>query len=351
MKIRTRLFLLILPIVLVIVLAMSYLTYFTWYHDTLEHFRTSLEALSTNSQPIINKVIEEEARKLQGFVLIGAILTIIFVTCGIAFVANKISQPVEQLKNAALSLAAGNYGKKIEVDGPKEITELSNTFNTMSECLREHLQRLEESSLVREKMIGEVECFRILQTKIVQGVADKFTHPQMRLKAIGIPARSPHTPTVLEILENKEDKVVIRFKEATQSGFDGIYELIEGKEVSSFITGTLEKKGAKSFQFESKEINMPKPFLWLAKKQEVVANEKEALIEAGDLIIFVNRGLNELMIKDGIVNNWFSRIFRHFADEGLSSCMTLLANELAFLSQRNDLKSPLQAICIEIEKA
>lgn len=337
MNIRTRLLLLILPTVLAVVLSISFLSYYTWYNEALSYFKDNPEILTV------------KAHETQGFILIGALLTVFLIMIGVAFIANNISQPVEQLKNAALTLAAGNYGKKIEVQGPQEIAELANTLNTMSECLREHLTRLEENSLLREKMIGEVECVRILQAKLVQGIADSFSHPELQLRAINISARAPHRAMVIEILENSVHQVSLRFKEANFLGFDGIYELIQGKEAVSFVQLTLTKE-ANSWNLDELISDMPFPVIWSAKKSEIITARNGAKLEENDFVIIVNTSLNQIIRHEGSIHHSFTRVFRHFAEDGIDAFTTLLANELAFLSQKHELRAPLQAICLQVQR-
>ena len=295
------------------------------------------------------EVLDIKAHEAQGFILLGALLTVLLIMIGVAFIANNISQPVEQLKNAALTLAAGNYGKKIEVHGPQEIIELANTLNTMSECLREHLTRLEENSLLREKMIGEVECVRILQAKLVQGVAENFSHPELQLRAISITARAPHKAMVLEILENKQSQVSLRFREANFLGFDGIYELIQGKEATSFVQITLTKE-LNVWSLDELISDMPLPVIWSAKRSEIITARNGAKLEENDFVIILNTSLDRLIRHEGSIHHSFTRVFRHFAEDGIDAFTTLLANELVFLSQKHELRSPLQAICLQIQK-
>ena len=102
---------------------------------------------------------------------------ILLLVVGIVFIiADHISKPVRQLNRAALEIAAGDYEANIRVEGPKEIMELAHTLNTMSQCLVEHMSRLKESSLIRERMYGEYECSLLLQYYMLQHVIEDFSH-------------------------------------------------------------------------------------------------------------------------------------------------------------------------------
>jgi len=331
MKIRSRLLLLFLPTVLAIIVAISFISYYAWHHELISQVHG-------------------------GLILLGAVGTIVLMMTGIAFIADNISQPVEQLKNAALTLAAGNYGKKIEVKGPQEISELANILNTMSECLSEHLTRLEENSLLREKMIGEVEAYRLLQTRLIQGIADTFSHHKMRIRALCTPSKAPQRAAVLEIVENKDTQVTLRLRESNFIGFDGIYELMHGSDACPEISVGLTKQEAK-WQLQTTRRDMPEPIIWSTDRSEtVIVKDSHTAIQSNDFIIIINQGLDSLIrdpVQHSLLHHSFHRVFRHFAEEGIDACATLLANELSFLessflAKQQEKRSPLIAICIQI---
>jgi len=293
------------------------------------------------------EVIDKKALQTQGFIFVSALFSFLLLVAALVYIANYISAPVEELKNAALTLAAGNYGRHIEVRGPEEISELANTLNTLSECLREHMTRLEENSLLRERMIGEVECIRILEDKLVDIPAENFSHPVIRLKTVGIQGRTPHKTSVLEILENKKDKVAILFKEASLIGFEGISELVSGKETISFCRASL-KKEKRHWKLRFQLNNSPEPLLWSTRQGALIPCTNRMDTVKGDYIIFMNPSLNELVRNGDTIQHWFVRVWRNFADQGLDACTTLLMNEFTFLAQRHELSAPLEAIILQI---
>ena len=162
MTIRSRLLLLLLPSLITFFLLMSLFFYF------------NLE--------IINGFMS----RLQ-FLMLGFFITLLLITVTVFVIADRISKPVRQLNQAAMEIAAGDYEANIEVKGPKEIVELAHTLNTMSECLVEHMSRLRESSVVRERMYGEYECALLLQHYMLQKVIEEFHHASLRMVLISVP--------------------------------------------------------------------------------------------------------------------------------------------------------------------
>ncbi|MCB1119130.1 MAG: HAMP domain-containing protein, partial [Chlamydiia bacterium] len=139
----------------------------------------------------------------------------------ISLIAHKSTRGLLQLKNAALEVAAGNYEQHIDVRGPKEIAELANSFNTMSDCLIDNLRHVQESTLEKEKRFGEYECAQFLQNRMLNQPIHNFTHRQFSLHLL-THNLTPHfkgllfhsTPTSLTLFE------------AEAPSLDGIYTLL-----------------------------------------------------------------------------------------------------------------------------
>lgn len=290
-------------------------------------------------------VIDRKARQTQGLILFGGVITVVLIMVGIAIIAKNITQPVEELKNAALTLAAGNYGKRIEVQGPHEITELANTLNTMSECLKEHLVRLEENSLLREKMVGEVECIRILSMKLFQNVADTFSHPEFDLKCVSLIGKTAFRPSVFAVRENGEHTIILHLSQSNFLGFEGIYELILNGKGYPFCDVQLTKT-KNSWHLSSESENFVHPLIWKNNEATMVVGNKPQALSPGDFIIIPNQELFNLAYENGSIQPWFLRIFKHFGEDGIETSCALLYNECLFLTQKEGKGAALQAIVL-----
>ena len=202
MTIRSRLLILLLPTLIAFVILISFFS----------HFNSSREIMFA-----------------------GSFLTLLLVTMAVFLIADKISKPVRQLNQAALEIAAGDYEANIEVEGPKEIVELAQNLNTMSQCLVEHMSRLKESSMIRERMYGEYECALLLQHYMLQKVIDDYTldpafqedkHlPPLRMLLISIPL-SPLQKGLLLNISHLSAGTSLALLEASEPGFSGLFQLI-----------------------------------------------------------------------------------------------------------------------------
>lgn len=86
----------------------------------------------------------------------------LFITCAVSLLAGLISfglayhfaKPVSELSKAALSIADGNYDKRIRISGKDEITDLMKAFNFMAKRTEESVNELEEAARRQEEFTG-----------------------------------------------------------------------------------------------------------------------------------------------------------------------------------------------------
>ena len=172
------------------------------------------------------KIIDKKLHEGLWMIALSSGMTILIITTILFIIANKIAHPVQKLNNSALAIAGGGYGQQIQVKGPKEIVELSNTLSTMSECLYENINRLKENSLLKEKMYGEYECALFLQNHMLQKVIDECDTDAIGLKAISFFSRNPRG-LLLDLPETEDqEQILIHLVEAKDKGFEEMYQLL-----------------------------------------------------------------------------------------------------------------------------
>jgi len=76
-------------------------------------------------------------------------------------VAGGASRPIQRLAETTHEIAAGNFGRRVEVEGPGlELANLAEDFNRMSLNLESHLQQLRQAAQAnRELFIGSLRAF------------------------------------------------------------------------------------------------------------------------------------------------------------------------------------------------
>lgn len=82
------------------------------------------------------------------------------------YITRKLTEPISQLKDGALLVAAGRYGQQIEIKAPSELETLANSFNKMSKSLKDTITQLTLSNEELEKRRRSQELMRFISRKI-----------------------------------------------------------------------------------------------------------------------------------------------------------------------------------------
>lgn len=286
--------------------------------------------------------------------LVAAILLLVLV---IFLIYERISKPVRELNRAALKIAAGNYETHIAVKGPKEIVELAHTLNTMSECLVEHISRLEKSSLRRERMFGEYECAVLLQHHMLQKVIENFNHTALLMRLVSVPHSTLQKGLFLKI--DSSDEIAFTLIEASENGFPGLFQLNQS---ANLPLEDLKNKGYINCRLDFEEKMSPilhwtahdlhPPLVWSLKTEAFSKSENQKFqLHNGDMIFLCNSSLIREFKKGEALEAWFSRILRHFSEDGLGTIETMLTNELSFLAKKHNAKHHYYILCMQVSSS
>jgi len=304
-----------------------------------------------------------------GAVLIGALLVhpqnilaiagigllMLIAMASLYLMAGKISAPVQKLNNSALTIAAGRYGESIQVQGPKELQELANTLNTMSQCLLENINRLKENSLIREKMAEETECAHLLQNLLLQKNIDECTSESIAVKAISFSSPFPRGLLIDFPNFGPPEIITIQMAEAKRDGFDGIYQLLtqyklckeRSQEKLPFpsIRLVLDRN---SSMITARSTGCAPPYLWSSAASELHELKGKRPIVAGDYVILMNRGFCSFFKDSSHIVELLTKVLKHFAQDGLETISAMLSKEISFVTKRKDLIDDLHLLCIQI---
>ncbi len=283
------------------------------------------------------------------FLIFGsAIFTIIANVSALFWIANRLSRPVQKLNNSALAIAAGQYGESIQVKGPKEIAELANTLNTMSECLHENINRLKENSLLREQMYGEYECSRLLAHLMLQKNIEDCRSDAFAVKPIIAFSESPKG-LLLDFPKSGHPHLFhIHMAEAEEAGIEGMYQLLirskEAKEnrVRNFLT---LNRSQSTIQWDGPQI----PLAWsLQEECWIEGSGKKMQVEVGDFFFLFNEGFARFYRTPQKISDFLARVLKIFAQDGLETISAMLQKEIGFALRRKDLEEDLHLLCFQI---
>jgi HAMP domain-containing protein len=271
-----------------------------------------------------------------GLSFLGLILVAI---SGVYALASKISAPLRRLNHSALSIAAGEYGESIEVSGPKEVEELANTLNTMSQCLAEQINRLKENSAAFQRDVGEAECARLLQQLILKKAVDHCKSRSIAVRTISLFSDMPRG-LLLDYPLNAPHLLEIRLVEAEEEGLEGLYTLLTRANPSlaiqiDLISSRLTWSG------------MGTPLLYSLQKNRFVP-PSEHILEMGDLLLVPNQGLLQFFKGSELLERHLSKVLKLFASDGLDSLVPLLQKEISFATKRKEVESDLHLFCFQL---
>lgn len=334
MRIRTRLLLFLLP---PLIGGIALISILFAYH-----------LMGLMSGELSPALMEVKFRECLGLIFGGAACTIFVMITTLYMIANRISRPVQRLNNSALAIAAGQYGESIRVQGPKEIAELANTLNTMSECLHENINRLKENSLIREKMYGEYECSMLLQHLMLQKNIDDCRSDAIAVKPIT--AFSEHPKGLfLDFPKSKTPHLFhIHMAEAEEVGLEGMYQLLtQYKHSKENRTGTFLTldRSQSTLYCEGPQL----PLVWsLAEGRWIEWNTLPIKVESGDFFFLFNQGFSSFYRDPPKIANLLAKVLKIFAQDGLETTAAMLQKEISFALRRKDLEDDIHLLSFQI---
>lgn len=334
MKIRTRLLIFLLPVIIGSIALLSGL------------FAYSLKAVMSADVP--HALVEQKFHECLILILICTGFTVLVVTAALYLIANRISKPVQRLNNAALAIAAGQYGESIRAQGPKEIAELANTLNTMSECLHENINRFRENSLFRDQMYGEYECSMLLQHLMLQKNIDDCRSDAVAVKSITFFSDHPRGFLLDFPKSDQEDLFHMHLEEAEENGFEGMYQLLTRYKYSK------ESHGHTSFVLDRNrsllQWNGPQaPLVWSSEEKRFITSSSCIIsVDSGDFFFLCNQGIATFYRDSDKIVAFLTKVLKIFAQDGLENTVSMLQKEIGFAMKRKDLAEDLHLLCFQI---
>lgn len=292
--------------------------------------------------------VDKKLQRALFSLIASALATVVLVSLSVFFAANKISQPVQKLKNAALDIAAGEYDTSITVTEPQEIAELANTLNTMSACLKENIERLRQNATARERLLGEYECALLLQKRMFQKACEGLDDPHLLLQGLcSDVAPQPHGIYVTWE-KNASGNLSIIFYESMQQGFDSLYNLLQGSEKQNAA------KLQMNFNWIENSLNytlhgMPMPMIWTKSRLLTLAEAGNPFFfEKGDVVIAVSNAWHTLFSNENDLQKWLLPLLTHFGQESFPLFTKMAQKEITFQCDHSHLDKDFFVLIIRL---
>jgi two-component system NtrC family sensor kinase len=101
----------------------------------------------------VKRSVARSLRVLLAFITLDAFIVVLF---GSWFLSRAVVRPIERLSRAAAAVAAGDLSQRVPVDRGNEIGSLGETFNVMTDRLRESRSRIEDQIVRLENANAEL---------------------------------------------------------------------------------------------------------------------------------------------------------------------------------------------------
>lgn len=111
-------------------------------------------------------------------VLIALILSCMLLAL-LQWVIRRILKPLDNLKEAANTIAGGNYTERIPIRRKDEIGEISDSFNRMAERIQEHICKLGEVNEKQRQLLGSLAHELKTPMTAIQGYAETLQRIQL----------------------------------------------------------------------------------------------------------------------------------------------------------------------------
>ncbi len=105
-----------------------------------------VEEVKSQATIFVENAFEGQLRNAIGFAVVAALLAVIAAIVG----AKTLTQPIRQLRDAARSLARGNFDVRVTANTGDELGDLSIGFNKMVPALEERMRQVRDLNIARE---------------------------------------------------------------------------------------------------------------------------------------------------------------------------------------------------------
>lgn len=161
-----------------------------WYRNTLKNkdyitynnheYIVFIKDLENDMDLIVNVPVDElfaMVKKHIHILFINFIISCLLIAGFIYLTLSKnVNKPIKYLRKTALEIGAGDLDKKMEIDSPLEFAELAQTFNKMTQDIKEYITRLDKESAEKKKMESELNIAKAIQLSSLPNIFPPYAN-------------------------------------------------------------------------------------------------------------------------------------------------------------------------------
>jgi len=169
-----------------------------------------------------------QAQRRTSYLLVGGILVVVLILGWFVMrqLRRTVEQPVNDLRDAAREVEAGNLDVQVDARQDDEIGELASSFNAMVNASREKTEALEEKSAQAERAREEAEALR-------EEAEDEQTYLREQFDRISAVLGAVEEGDLTQRLEVEQDDAVGTLMRQVNTMIDHLASLIEEVEATS----------------------------------------------------------------------------------------------------------------------
>lgn len=161
-----------------------------WYKNTLKNkdyyvydnhkYIIFIKELDNNMFLIVSVPEDElfaKVRKHIHVLFINFIISCLLIAGFIYLTLSKnVNKPIKYLRKTALEIGAGNLDKKMEIESPLEFAELAQSFNKMTQDIKEYITRLNKETAEKKKMESELNIAKAIQLSSLPNIFPPYAN-------------------------------------------------------------------------------------------------------------------------------------------------------------------------------
>ncbi|HID26511.1 MAG TPA: HAMP domain-containing protein [Methanosarcinales archaeon] len=135
-------------------------------NEIIESAIATQKVIKEHTENISNKTKSDTMHTINQ-ILIGLFVTILIVSL-ISFIsARSITKPIQKLTQSAKKIGEGYLEYKVKINTGDEIENLANSFNKMTDDLKQNIEELRRATAEKERMLQELEIARVIQQSFI----------------------------------------------------------------------------------------------------------------------------------------------------------------------------------------
>ncbi|GBE58096.1 phytochrome-like protein cph2 [bacterium BMS3Abin01] len=139
--------------------------------NAISNYNAVLAASFNNRNQQAQAEVEKASSGLRSYFLFTALLGLSLSLLITITAARRLSRPVQELKDAAAAMVAGDLERRVQVNTHDEIAELGHAFNRMADAVQHEIEQLNSLSDIALAISSELNWEQVIDTVMDKGLA------------------------------------------------------------------------------------------------------------------------------------------------------------------------------------